>query len=66
MEEVWGFPQGGGGWDPRFVRPFKDLEVEVVERVLSTIQGKKVFLELEKEESWRESKKLSVKSLYEA
>ncbi|RVX21330.1 hypothetical protein CK203_002101 [Vitis vinifera] len=36
-----------GGWIPRFSRPFNDWEVEAVERLLSTLQGKRLAASLE-------------------
>ena len=55
-----------GGWIPRFSRPFNDWEVEAVERLLSTLQGKRLAASLEDRVVWKVSKNgiFSVKSLY--
>ena len=55
-----------GGWTPRFSRPFNDWEVEVVERFLLTIQGKRLNADVEDRMMWRETKNkiFTIKSLY--
>ena len=48
--------EGGGGWNPRFSRPFNDWELETVERFLVTSQGKKVHTNMEDKVQWKEAK----------
>ncbi|RVW49272.1 hypothetical protein CK203_073203 [Vitis vinifera] len=45
-----------GGWNPRFLRPFNDWEVEEVERLLLIIQGKRLNADLEDRMVWNETK----------
>ena len=45
-----------GVWIPRFSRSFNDWEVGVVERVLSTLQGKRLAAGLEDRVTWKVSK----------
>ena len=40
--ELWDSMGKEGGWSPRFFRPFNDWEVEEVERLLVTIQGRRL------------------------
>ena len=42
-----------GGWSPRFSRPFNDWEVE---RLLVTIQGRRLNFNLEDRVLWKETK----------
>ena len=42
-----------GGWIPRFSRSFNDWEVEAVERLLSTLQGKSLAAGLEDRVMWK-------------
>ncbi|RVW80825.1 putative ribonuclease H protein [Vitis vinifera] len=55
-----------GGWNPRFLRPFNDWEVEEVERLLLIIQGKRLNADLEDRMVWNETKDgiFSVKSCF--
>ncbi|RVW58324.1 Regulator of telomere elongation helicase 1 [Vitis vinifera] len=55
-----------GGWISRFSRSFNDWEVEAVERLLSTLQGKRLIAGVEDRVVWKVSKNeiFSVKSLY--
>ena len=55
-----------GVWIPRFSRSFNDLEVGVVDRVLSTLQGKRLAAGLEDRVMWKVLKNgiFSVNSLY--
>ncbi|RVW65636.1 Transposon TX1 uncharacterized 149 kDa protein [Vitis vinifera] len=55
-----------GGWSPYFSRPFNDWEMEAVVSLLSILQGKRLFVELEDRVLWNASKNgiFSVKSLY--
>ena len=55
-----------GGWIPCFSRSFNDWEVEAVERLLSTLQGKRLVVGLKDRVLWKASKNgiFSVKSLY--
>ena len=45
--EVWDASREEGGWNPHFSRPFNDWELEMVERILVTLQGKKVHPNME-------------------
>ena len=45
-----------GGWDPRFSIFFNDWEVEAVEKLLSTLQGKRLVVGLENRMVWKETK----------
>ena len=47
MAEVWVASGEEGGWNPCFSRPFNDWEMEIVERFLVTLQGKKVVTNME-------------------
>ena len=66
MAEVWVASGEEGGWNPRFSRPFNDWEMEIVERFLVTLQGKKVVTNMEDRVQWEEAKDglFSVKSFY--
>ena len=66
--ELWDSMGEEGGWSPRFSRPFNDWEVEEVERLLVTIQGRQLNSNLEDRVLWKETKDgiFSVKSLYSA
>ena len=66
--ELWDSSGEEGVWRPRFSRPFNDWEVEEVERLLLTIQGRRLNLNLEDRVLWKETKDgiFSVKSLYSA
>ena len=65
MAEVWDPFSEEGRWNPRFLRPFNDWEVDLVDQFLSTIQRKRVFMDLEDKLLWKETKngKFSIKSL---
>ena len=45
--EVWDTIGEVGGWNPRFLRPFNNWELEMVERFLFSLQGKRVVFNLE-------------------
>ncbi|RVW73187.1 Pumilio-like 5 [Vitis vinifera] len=47
LVELWDSTGEEGGWNPRFSRPFNVWEVEEVERLLLTIQGKRLDTNLE-------------------
>ncbi|RVW36131.1 hypothetical protein CK203_079621 [Vitis vinifera] len=68
LVELWDSSGEEGVWRPRFSRPFNDWEVEEVERLLLTIQGRRLNLNLEDRVLWKETKDgiFSVKSLYSA
>uniref|UniRef100_F6HIY7 FMR1-interacting protein 1 conserved domain-containing protein n=1 Tax=Vitis vinifera TaxID=29760 RepID=F6HIY7_VITVI len=57
-----------GGWTPLFLRPFNDWGVEEVERLLSSIQGKRLDADGEDRMLWRGTKNeiFTVKSLYKS
>ncbi|RVW33333.1 putative ribonuclease H protein [Vitis vinifera] len=57
-----------GGWTPLFLRPFNDWEVEEAERLLSSIQGKRLDADGEDRMLWRGTKNeiFTVKSLYKS
>ena len=51
--EVWDSTRGEGAWNPNFVRPFNDWELDIVQRFIGTINNKKVNM-LEKDNlSWK-------------
>ena len=56
VAEVWDSSSEVGGWNPHFSKPFNDWEVDLVERFLSTIQGKRVFVDLEDRALWKETR----------
>ena len=66
--ELWDSSREEGVWSPTFSRPFNDWEVEEVERLLLTIQGRRLNPNLEDRVLWKETKDgiFSVKSLYSA
>ena len=68
VADCWDLLGEEGGWNPRFSRPFNDWEVEVVERFLLTLQGKRLVIDLEDRVLSQETKdgKFFVKSLYSA
>ena len=41
--EVWDTTWGEGVWNPRFVRPFNDWEIEEVQRFISQIGNRKII-----------------------
>ncbi|RVW30293.1 Transposon TX1 uncharacterized 149 kDa protein [Vitis vinifera] len=57
-----------GGWTPLFLRPFNDWEVEEVERLLSSIQDKRLDADGEDRMLWKGTKNeiFTVKSLYKS
>ena len=57
MVDLWDSSGEEGGWSPRFSRPFNDWEVEEVERLLVTIQGRRLIPNLEDRMLWKETKK---------
>ncbi|RVW65755.1 LINE-1 retrotransposable element ORF2 protein [Vitis vinifera] len=59
---------GSGRVDSSFLRPFNDWEVEEAERLLSSIQGKRVDADGEDRMLWRGTKNeiFTVKSLYKS
>ena len=42
VANLWNYNREEGGWFPTFLRSFNDWEMEVVERFLSSIHGKKI------------------------
>ncbi|RVW79819.1 hypothetical protein CK203_047621 [Vitis vinifera] len=66
--EVWDPSVEGGSWGSRFSRAFNDWEVVLVERLLMTIQGKRVSTKWEDRVVWNKTKSgiFLVKSLYSA
>ncbi|RVW15967.1 mRNA-capping enzyme [Vitis vinifera] len=64
--DCWDSVGDVGGWIPFFYRSFNDWEVEAVERLLSSLQGKRLVAGLEDRVLWKASKNgiFSVKSLY--
>ena len=57
LVDLWDSSGEEGGWSPRFSRPFNDWEVEEVERLLVTIQGRRLIPNLEDRMLWKETKK---------
>ena len=39
--KVWDFTRGEGAWNPNFVRPFNDWELDIVQHFIGTINNKK-------------------------
>ena len=68
MAEVWDVTGEDGGWNLHFSRPFNDWEMEMVERFLFSLQGKRVVVNLEDRIRWKEAKgsNFSVKSFHSA
>ena len=66
VADCWDSMGEVGGWNPRFLRPFNDWEVEEVERLLLIIQGKRLNADLEDRMVWNETKDgiFSVKSCF--
>ncbi|RVW63178.1 putative mitochondrial protein [Vitis vinifera] len=66
VADCWDSMGEVGGWNPRFLRPFNDWEVEEVERLLLIIQGKRLNADLEDRIVWNETKDwiFSVKSCF--
>ncbi|RVW45833.1 hypothetical protein CK203_086256 [Vitis vinifera] len=59
VADCWDSMGEVGGWNPRFLRPFNDWEVEEVEEVerfLLIIQGKRLNADLEDRMVWKETK----------
>ena len=68
LVELWDSTGEKGDWSPRFSKSFNDWEVDEVERLLVTIQGRRLNFNLEDRVLWKETKDgiFSVKSLYSA
>ena len=68
LVELWDSTGEEKGWSPRFSRPFNDWEVEEVERLFVTIQGRRLNSNLEDKVLWKETKDgiFSLKSLCSA
>ena len=66
VTDCWDSMGDVGGWIPCFSRSFNDWEVEAVERLLSTLQGKGLVAGLKDRVLWKASKNgiFSIKSLY--
>ena len=66
--EVWDASGEEGSWNPCLSRPFNDWEMEIVERFLFSLQGKKVVTNMEDRIQWKKAKDgiFSVKSFYSA
>ena len=66
VTDCWDSMGDVGGWIPCFSRSFNDWEVEAVERLLSTLQGKRLVAGLKDRVLWKASKNgiFSIKSLY--
>ena len=64
--EVWDSLKEKGGWNPWFSGLFNDQEMEMVERFLFSLQGKRVVTNLEDRILWKEAKdeNFSVRTLY--
>ncbi|RVW28984.1 DNA-repair protein XRCC1 [Vitis vinifera] len=65
VADYWNPMGEEGGWTPHFLRPFNDWEVE---RLLSSIQGKRLDADVEDRMVWKETKNeiFTVKSLYKS
>ena len=68
VAEIWDSTSEEGDWNPWSSKPFNDWQVEMVERFLLKIQGKRLISDLENRVLWKETKdeKFSLKSLYSA
>ena len=68
LVELWDSMGEEGSWNPKFSRPFNDQELDEVERLLLTIQGKRLDTNLEDKVLWKKTKdeNFFVKSLYTA
>ncbi|KAJ9680532.1 hypothetical protein PVL29_019761 [Vitis rotundifolia] len=66
VADCWDAMGEVGGWNPRFLRPFNDWEVDEVESLLRIIQGKRLNAELEDRMVWNVTKNgiFSVKSCF--
>ncbi|RVW94296.1 putative ribonuclease H protein [Vitis vinifera] len=66
VADCWDSMGEVGGWNPHFLRPFNDWEVEEVESFLLIIQGKRLNADLEDRMVWKETKdgNFSVKSCF--
>ena len=66
--EVWDASGEEGGWNPRFSRPFNEWQMEMVERFLFSLQGKRAVTNLGDRIQWKEAKdgNISVNSFYSA
>ncbi|RVW54470.1 hypothetical protein CK203_068458 [Vitis vinifera] len=52
----FGYFGEGGGWNTRFLRPFNDWMMEMVERFLFSLQRKRVVINLEDKLRWKKAK----------
>ena len=56
VADCWDSVGDVGGWIPCFSKSFNDWEVEVMERLLLTLQGKRLAAGLEDRVLWKASK----------
>ena len=56
MADLWDTLGEKRGWNPCFLRPLTDWEVDLAGHFIGTIQGKKVILEMEDRVTWKENK----------
>ena len=66
IKEMWSPNDGGGCWNPHFLRPFNNWELEEVKNILTFLSRTKVQPSLEDKVRWVEIKKglFSVKSMF--
>ena len=66
IKEIWSPDEGGGCWNPLFVRPFNDWELEEVNNFLTCLNRTKVQPSLEDKVRWVEEKNglFSVNSMF--
>ena len=66
IKEMWGPDEGGGCWNPLFLRSFNDWELEEVNNFLTCLSRTKVQPSLEDKVRWVEEKNglFSVKSMF--
>ena len=66
IKEVWSLDEGGGGWNPLFLRPFNDWELEEVNNLFMYLSRKRAQPSLEDEVVWVEEKNehFSIKSMF--
>ena len=57
IKEMWSPNVGGGCWNPHFLRPFNDWELEEVKNFITFLSRTKVQPSLEDKVRWVEEKK---------
>ena len=57
VADVWDNGRGEGAWNPSFIRPLNDLEVDEVQRFLSLLYDRKLYQEEKDRLFWKGDKK---------